>query len=635
MGTTRLAPRLAHVPALDGVRGVAVAGVLLFHGGHLAGGYLGVDLFFVLSGFLITSLLLAESASRGRVALGGFWARRARRLLPALAGMLVGVAVYAAVFAQPSELGELRGAGLATLGYVANWRAVFAPRDYWALFRTPSPLEHTWSLAIEEQFYLVWPLVFVGLVAWWKRAVPKAVLVTSLVLALGSSVLTVALFDPANVSRVYYGTDTRIAAVLMGAALAAWLAVRGPARGRSTRLALEAAGVAGAIVLAVAWSRLSGRSATLYRGGFAVSGIAAVAVIAAAAHPEAGLVSRVLGLRPLRLLGLVSYGVYLWHWPVYVVLDKGRSGLGSWALLAVRVAVTLAIAGASFLLLEQPIRRGALSARQWRVLGPAVAAGLVALTLVVTTSAAPPIAVASPSASAWSIRTTAPGAPRRVRVLVVGDSVAVSLFPGLQHTAPSYLDVVLGSAVGCDAAGHRHGFDATPPPTTPCPSAWSQLVVDLRPDVVLMVDSGVWSLHDGRVDGRLLRLGTSEWDANRVAQWQQSVDTFAATGARVVIPTIAYVRARSEAAVVSDSVLNPASVDRANADLAALAARNPGRVSLVDLRSYVCPQGRYQEGLGPVDELRPDGVHYGPAGADLVGRWLVPRLATHATGPRP
>src|SRR5689334_16238534 len=346
MAAVRRRSGLPHMPTLDWLRGAAVAAVLLFHGDHLAGGYLGVDLFFVLSGFLITSLLLAETTVTGTVALGGFWARRARRLLPALAGLLVGVAVYAMVFAQPSELGQIRGDALATLGYVANWRAVLARQDYWAMFRVPSPLQHTWSLAIEEQFYLVWPLVVIGLAAWWRQATAKAVLITSLVLAAASATLMAVLYAPSNVSRVYYGTDTRAAAILLGAAFAAARVVRPPSDrpGAASRFLLEALGVAGMVGLGLAWALLGGQSPFLYRYGFLLCGLAAVAVIAAATHPRPMIVSRVLRFRPLCLLGLVSYGVYLWHWPVDVVVDEQRTGLSGWALFGTRVVVTLAIA---------------------------------------------------------------------------------------------------------------------------------------------------------------------------------------------------------------------------------------------------------------------------------------------------
>ena len=222
---------IPHVRALDGLRGAAVAGVVLYHGDHLKGGYLGVDLFFVLSGYLITSLLLAEwrrsgsESGEGRIALGAFWARRARRLLPALVVLLFGVAVYCVLFASATELGRIRGDALSTIGYVANWRAIFAQQSYFDLFSAPSPLQHTWSLAIEEQFYIFWPLIFVGLAAFWKRHTPAAVLTAAIALGSTSALLMIGLYNQANLNRVYYGTDTRAFALFAGIAIAAMVAL--------------------------------------------------------------------------------------------------------------------------------------------------------------------------------------------------------------------------------------------------------------------------------------------------------------------------------------------------------------------------------------------------------------------------
>ncbi len=216
-------------PALDGLRAVAVIAVLLFHGGVAGarGGFLGVDVFFVLSGYLITMLLLREQQATGRIALGAFWARRARRLLPALFFVLAAVAVYAAFLVEPQARLSLRLDGLATLGYVGNWRQLGAEGGYFAQGATPSPLRHTWSLSIEEQFYLVWPLVVVALLRGRRltRSRVRRVLVVAAVAALASAVLMSVLLG-GDVSRVYYGTDTRAQSVLVGCALAALLRLR-------------------------------------------------------------------------------------------------------------------------------------------------------------------------------------------------------------------------------------------------------------------------------------------------------------------------------------------------------------------------------------------------------------------------
>ena len=219
---------ISHVPALDGLRGAALLGVLFFHAdGALKGGYLGVDLFFVLSGYLITSILLAEHDATGKIVLSTFWVRRARRLFPALLSLMPAVAAYAWLLARADELKGIRADALATLGYVANWRAIFSHKSYWELFASPSPLEHTWSLSIEEQFYVVWPLV-VALVL--RRGSRGWVLALSLGLGALSMGAMALLFDPADTTRAYLGTDTRAAAILAGAALAAAVPRGDPSR---------------------------------------------------------------------------------------------------------------------------------------------------------------------------------------------------------------------------------------------------------------------------------------------------------------------------------------------------------------------------------------------------------------------
>ena len=352
--------RMQHQPALDGLRGAAVAGVLLFHAGHLRGGYLGVDVFFVLSGFLITSLLLAEGARTGTVALGAFWARRARRLLPALLAVLAFVAVYSLVVASAAERTTIRGDGLATLGYVANWRAIFSGTDYWALFRSPSPLEHTWSLAIEEQFYLVWPLLLVAIAAAPRRRARRSRAVSRSPRSCGCRSCTTPRRPRASTSAPTPGSRRSSSAPR-------WR--RGSRCGaRGARVAREPPSKSRRGVRSCSsrsrGSRLDGSSTVLYRGGLFLTALAVACVIAAAVHPQRGGVGRALSFGPLCALGLISYGVYLWHWPIYVWLDTQRTHLDGWALVALRIAVTIAVATLSYFLLEQPIRHGAIPARR-------------------------------------------------------------------------------------------------------------------------------------------------------------------------------------------------------------------------------------------------------------------------------
>jgi peptidoglycan/LPS O-acetylase OafA/YrhL len=614
---------IPHISALDGARGLAVAGVLLFHGGHLTGGYLGVDFFFTLSGFLITSLLLAESSRTDHVGLGGFWSRRARRLLPALTLLMLGIGFYCVVFASQTQLYQIRGDALATLGYVANWRQIFSHQDYFALFTSPSPLDHTWSLAIEEQFYLIWPLVFVGLLAWWRGAVAKAVLVTSLVLAGISSVLMFELYNPANVARAYFGTDTRAASILFGAALAAWLAISGPTRNRRRRFALEAVGVLSAVGLAVAWTRLDGQSSTLYRGGFLFCGLAATAVIAAAVHPDPGPVSRFLSLRPLCALGLISYGVYLYHWPIDVALNQQQMGFGGWPLFAFQTAVTLAVAVASYRIVEQPIRHGALSSVQWRKVTPAVAIGLVVVIFATTWGA--PSVISFYKHPIGAARHAAEIAPKgSLRVMLVGDSVALFLGPEFQqiHTHPR-LAVFDAGLQGCSLLSdvtetrHDNAFARTTiQPSAPCDPVWlTDAVKGFSPNVVFSIvgNSANAVFYRHKWVATCSPLYTSLYEQSL----RSEIAILGVRGAHVVVVTSAYPR------YLLAQEDKPTDCDNA---LRRKVAAETG-TQLVDLFSYVCPHGKCidkQTGL----TLRPDGEHYQGLGGQIVAKWLIDQVPT-------
>jgi peptidoglycan/LPS O-acetylase OafA/YrhL len=384
------APHLTHLRALDGLRGLAVLAVVLYHfaPGVAPGGFLGVDLFFVLSGFLITSLLVNEWEATRRISLPSFWARRARRLLPALFLVLSAVGVYALVLANRVDAQHVASDGLSAFTYVANWHFIASNQPYIQMFihQAPSPLRHMWSLAIEEQFYLVWPILVAG-VGWLvagrthrpgrgRRQFRHVLLAVCLTLGFASFLRMITLYHQGgDVNRVYYGTDTRAFIILIGAALGA-LSAGAPALVSRLRRPLIALGCCATIALVAAMAWLTTSSSWLYRGGYGVIAVVMVLVLAAAAQPGLNPLARVFTIRPLVGLGLISYGVYLWHWPIGLWLTPQDTGLTGFWLFAVRSGVTLAAAVASYKLVEQPIRRGRLP--RWRLSNP----GVVPLTLV-------------------------------------------------------------------------------------------------------------------------------------------------------------------------------------------------------------------------------------------------------------
>ncbi len=350
---------LPYVAALDGLRAFAVAGVLLYHGGvpWLPGGFLGVDLFFVLSGFLITSLLLRELDATGGIDLRRFWTRRARRLLPA-AFLVIAVCLVVAVAFMPGEAARVRTDALASFAYVGNWAQIVADRSYFAGFERPSLLQHLWSLAVEEQFYLLWPLL---LVACLRRFGRRGAARLALAGAITSAVLMAVLFTPGqDPSRVYFGTDTHASGLLIGVLLAFLWPLRelrsAPKPG--ARLLLDAGAVAGLAAVVVAMATWHDYDPIVYRGGLLAFAIAAAALIGALAHP-ACRVARVAGAAPLRWIGQRSYGIYLWHWPVMALTRPEIDVPWSRAvLLPLQIAATVALAAASYRWVEQPFRSG-------------------------------------------------------------------------------------------------------------------------------------------------------------------------------------------------------------------------------------------------------------------------------------
>jgi len=353
------------IPSLDGLRAVAIAVVLAYHYGHLSGGFLGVDLFFVLSGYLITRLLISEQQRAGRFKLGWFWARRVRRLAPAIIVLLLTVLVWVHFLDGPSLHRQTVGQARSALIYGSNWYNVLAHVGYWDVNITSTPLNHLWSLAIEEQFYLVWPLVAAVFLNRWRRAELLAWLAAGL--AVVSMVLTPIVYAGFGVNAAYLGTETRIGAILLGAALALFAHRGGVTRtapSGTAKLLLNVAATAGAAWFGYACVTASVQSAALYRGGLAASSLAELALVAAVALYPGGVLDRVLGLSPIVALGRRSYSLYLWHYPIYALVSPQWTPLTGHALLGWRLCLTAVATEVSYRLVEAPIRRSAIPGRR-------------------------------------------------------------------------------------------------------------------------------------------------------------------------------------------------------------------------------------------------------------------------------
>jgi peptidoglycan/LPS O-acetylase OafA/YrhL len=650
--------RFAYQPALDGVRAFAVLAVFAYHldAGWAVGGYLGVDTFFVLSGFLITSLLVGEFSQRGGISLGGFWARRARRLLPALLLVLVAVAVYGALQVPGDQLDRLRGDGLATLFYGANWRFIASGQSYFDLFSEASPLRHMWSLAIEEQFYLVWPLITFACLrlARGRRWLLGGVCVTGA----AASIATMAmLYDSSDPSRAYYGTDGRAHLLLIGAGLALILSRWSPSRGvqRST---VRAFGLVGGVACLAFFVRVPDTAAWMYRGGYAVFGVCVALVIAAAVQPGTFALRSLLSQAPIVWIGRISYGLYLWHWPVIVVASPARTGLDGASLTVLRVGLTFAIATASFYLVEQPIRRGVLRGRWALAVSPSafVVTGLV--VVVATAGATPPPAYlqGGPDQLRTSVQKdqippppsnepapvnpsaqspAAPALPPVRRIMLVGDSLAESLLDGLQQAAAEQgMQLYPASVPGCgviggepvDLAGKPYSWSATC--EREIPKYENSRLAQIQPDVVMWLSG--WDRDERLVNGQQVSTTTISGRAVFAQLIDQAATRLTSTGARLVMMTVA-------PASPSDLYPDPPpdrTFEHMNRMLRDYARAHADRAAIVDLAALLCPSG-HQPCPEEISGVRPrhrDGNHFEPDAALWVAQQLIPQVVAAAPG---
>ena len=650
------------MPALDGLRGIAVLSVIAYHfGTGLSGGFLGVDTFFVLSGFLITSLLIVEWERKGRIDLVAFWIRRARRLLPALLLVLVVIVVWASIAFPDDRLGSVRSDSSWTLFYGVNWHFIFSSQSYFDLVSSASPLRHAWSLAIEEQFYLVWPLIFVAALNLAKGRL-RVLAALSTVGALASIVVMGLLFSDGDPSRAYYGTDSRAHGLLAGALLAMAITARRPtsSRGRWRHAtdrdprpvpawAYGLLGAVGVAVMGVMFVVVGDQDAWLYPWGFVLFELSVVAVILSVARAGRSWVSLGLAWRPLCWVGAISYGLYLWHWPVLVFLSEGRMRMDGWQLFTLRAVVTTGAALLSYFFLEQPIRHG----RWFHGKAGLVAAPLaVLLTLGViiggTRDAAPPPAflVANPNevqsigsstesagGPVASIPTTAPvvGARDVGRVLLIGDSVAMSAaqFGFADYATANGVDFAAATRPGC---GLIEGLAA--PSLGKDPVDWAEAcndsLVDYEQGIAAskgaqtVVWMSTWETSSRWYEGRYYEFGTPEADALTLRLVDEARKRILSGSDALLVLALQ----APHASFSNNGPTDPENVARMvhlNELLAEYAAAHPADTRTLDLASIVCPGGPPCPEKVDGVRLRPnDGGHYDEAGAE----WLAPRFFT-------
>jgi hypothetical protein len=526
---------------------------------------------------------------------------------------------------------------------VANWRMIFRGTGYVAATAAPSPLQHTWSLGIEEQFYLLWPLLVAGLLTWLAaRRARAALLVFCLAGTLASQALCIVLYRPDAIGRDYYGTDTRAQALLIGAALAVLAGQSLP-----RRLGLPAA--VAAVLTLYLWHAADDQAAWLYHGGLTVAALATAVVVAHVIAEPAAPIARMLSVPPLVGLGRISYGVYLWHWPLFCFVTADNTGLSRWPLLAVRLGGTLAVAVVSYHVIEQPIRRGTLGRRLPRLVPTAVTAtALAAMVAVIAAgtappppapalAAAPPVVIDPPRPAKRPATAVAPAptrsgritAPHEPRVTFLGDSVAwvigtyLPAHPGLWTSVRAIQGCGIATLPDILQLGAPH---TNYPGCTSWPKRWQRAVDRDRPDVALL-ELNRWELMDRRYQGRYQHVGEPDYDAYLTRQLNTAIDIAGSRGAAVVLLTAAYTHRAEQPDGSLYPEDQPQRVDAWNNLLRTVAAERPDRVSVLDIGPLVCPGGKFTWRIDGM-RVRSDGLHYTPAAVQrLIAPWLLPKLA--------
>ncbi len=626
--------------ALDGMRAFAVVVVMAFHGGltRFHGGFLGVDVFFALSGYLITSLLVNEFDQRRTIAFGRFWLRRAKRLLPALMVVILAVCLSALWLTAPGYHSSLHADVLASFFYVANWHLMGQNSSYFALLDPPSLLTHTWSLSIEEQFYVLWPFVVFGLMKWRRNARLLGVVAGAGALA-SAGIMAYGLHANWSTDRLYYGTDTHAEGLLCGAALACFLFAARESGMTMSRLTANVAhwirfvgplAIVGGLVL---MDRAYGTSTWMFQGGFLGVAICASLTILYLVTLPQSLVARGLGWGPIVYVGQISYGLYLWHYPIFLWITSQRSSLHGLALFALRVVVSVAAAVVSYHVIEMPIRR-----RAWPTSLRAVAVGVLALALVLGTSvtiadAANRIPTSTPPGASTSL------AP--VHALILGDSEALTLAFSTSRWGPHYgLKVYSGAILGCGLVPMSlmriHGtvswarklcrprrHDATV-----AQFLWGRSIRRSHAHVIFVL-SGRWETHDIYLRGRWRTINDPLVQRDLVTSLTILSSDAARAHSTLVLATSPCTFDGEQTNGAPWPENDPRRLDTYNYIIRAYAL--PLHYRVYDLNAQVCPGGHYSTFLHGYMVRTADGVHFAPQSAPFVTPTLFPYLRRVAT----
>ncbi|MFX4287260.1 acyltransferase family protein [Janibacter sp. G349] len=638
---------LPYRPAIDGLRALAVVSVIAYHvyPRSAPGGWFGVDIFFVISGFLITSLLLAQyRGNRGRIDLVDFWLARARRLLPALFVVLAAVLVAATFLTLPGRRGSVAGDVLATIFYVANWRFVLGDEAYFGQVASPSPLRHAWSLAVEEQFYIVYPLLLVVLLALLRR---RATLTWVLAgLAAASALLMAVLHHPGlDPSRVYYGTDTRAHQLLVGAAVGAFVSGGPGSVSRDLvrtvdlwcrRLAMPAL----LVVVSAFWWADRAQSAILE--GLAVPlSLLITVVLVAATSPASSITQRVLALEPLRRIGMISYGLYLWHWPIVVFLNDQVLPVPTAARVAVQVLLTVLLSWLSYRFVERPVRREGMTAliprlpRMSRVVCWASAPLLVVGALALP-AAASRVAPSTPVGATGEVdlpKTTYQPGGRMTRVTLVGNSIPLSLATNFRSSAHPDLQVDTVTDVGCDPLDvPRYSDGKVQDDSQSCRdwrASWPRAIADEQPDVVVYFVSQSL-VTDRQVDGKVVDFGSPAWVDLIEANLDQARES--AGESHFALMNLACHSMPTFNSEEIERINDPEYVRTLNSTVTAWAEKHD--VPVIDQYSLLCAGDEMHDTINGVP-LYEDSIHFTSESGPIFWRWLAPQVQAIARGEDP